>query len=357
MASTVASKTCSFVPRWKHLLRQPATKSKSWTHHARRSCANSSCADPYKSTDKIDVEALFISPKVQNFLQKLTGFDVDKIFAPVPVPLNTPRYKFLTDEQLEQELQESHRRARQKLQMPPVLRERKPCEEVLSKDPEIQGFTSSSYIFTDISYGYKNRERLIVVREPEGVLRTANWEERERMLQTYFSNKDKSFYMPKMFEPGYLQDVLDKQWYRFVLDRACIQFEPDDAEYIRVTHATYDHIDAKRGFHELRSTRHFGPMAFYLAVVGKVDNLLIDLLQREMIDDTGHLLRLFYHIHPPADGTQVDENSENIELLKFYIRNNSQKRSHMELALQTYLEIRRSQEEAEKNLASARGHS
>ncbi|KAH6932401.1 hypothetical protein HPB50_005313 [Hyalomma asiaticum] len=239
-------------------------------------------ADPYKCADKLDVEALFINPKVQNLLQKLTGFDIDKIFAPVPVPLNTPRYKFLTDEQLEQELQDSRRRARQKLQMPPVLRERKPCEKVLAKDPEIQGFNSSPYIFTDISFGYKDRERLVVVREPSGELRTAKWEERERMLQTYFTNKDKSFYMPKMFEPGHLQDVLDKQWYRFVLDRACIQFEPDDADYIRVTHAAYDHIDAKRGFHELRSTRHFGPMAFYLAVVGKVDNLLIDLLQREM---------------------------------------------------------------------------
>lgn len=314
-------------------------------------------ADPYKCADKLDVEALFINPKVQNLLQKLTGFDIDKIFAPVPVPLNTPRYKFLTDEQLEQELQDSRRRARQKLQMPPVLRERKPCEKVLAKDPEIQGFMSSPYIFTDISFGYKDRERLVVVREPSGELRTAKWEERERMLQTYFTNKDKSFYMPKMFEPGHLQDVLDKQWYRFVLDRACIQFEPDDADYIRVTHATYDHINAKRGFHELRSTRHFGPMAFYLAVVGKVDNLLIDLLQREMIEDTGHLLRLFYHIHPPADGTQVDENTENIELIRFYTKNNSQKRSHMELALQTYLEIRSSREEAERNLASARGHS
>ncbi|XP_077508962.1 mitochondrial ribosomal protein S22 [Amblyomma americanum] len=353
--AAVASKTCFFASQCRRLLQQPATNAKSWAHHARRTCANTSIAEPYRSVEKIDIEALFISQKVQNLLQRLTGFDLEKVFAPIPGPLNTPRYKFLTDEQLDQELQDSQRRARRKLQMPPVLRERKPCEKVLAKDPEIQGFGNSTHVFTDISYGYKDRERLIVVREPEGLLRTATWEERERMLQTYFTNKEKSFYMPKMFEPQHLQDVLDKQWYRFVLDRACIQFEPDDANYIRVTHATYDHIDANRGFHELRSTRHFGPMAFYLAVMGKIDNLLIDMLQREMIEDTGHLLRLFYHIHPPSDSAQVDENTDNIELVKFYMRSDSKKRSHLELALQTCLEIRSSREEVDKDLASARG--
>lgn len=354
--ATMASRTCWFASRCRHLLQQPLGNGKSWAAHTRRTCGNTSIADPYRSTDKIDVENLFISRKVQDLLQKLTGFDLEKIFAPVPVPLNTPRYKFLTDEQLQQEVENSHRRARRKLQMPPVLRERKPCDKELAKDPEMQGFSSSTYIFTDISYGYTDRERIVVVREPEGLLRMANWEERERMLQTYFTNKDKSFYMPKMFEPEYLKDVLDKQWYRFVLDRACIQFEPDDPNYIRVTHATYDHVDANRSFHELRSTRHFGPMAFYLAVTRKVDNLLVDLLQREMVEDIGHLLRLFYHIHPTSDSSQVDDITDNLELIKFYTKNDSSKRNHLELALQTYLEMRRSKEEVEEHLAAARGH-
>ena len=41
-------------------------------------------------------------------------------------------------------------------------------------------------MFTDITYGVHDRERFIVVREPDGILRHAQGEERDRLNQIYF---------------------------------------------------------------------------------------------------------------------------------------------------------------------------
>jgi hypothetical protein len=38
-----------------------------------------------------------------------------------------------------------------------------------------------------------------VVREPNGTLRNANYDEREKMLQVYYSKPGKSIYVPHMF--------------------------------------------------------------------------------------------------------------------------------------------------------------
>lgn len=78
-----------------------------------------------------------------------------------------------------------------------------------------------------------------------------------------------------------VQELLDKKEYLFILDRACAQFEPDDPEYHRVTHATYDRIDEEKDFEILRSTRHFGPLAFYLVFNRNMDNLLLENIQTE----------------------------------------------------------------------------
>ena len=66
-----------------------------------------------------------------------------------------------------------------------------------------------------------------------------------------------------------------------VLDRACVQFEPDDPDYIRVTCATYDHVDAARLYERLQNTRHLGALAFYLAWHRRIDNLLLHFIQLE----------------------------------------------------------------------------
>ena len=88
--------------------------------------------------------------------------------------------------------------------------------------------------------------------------------------------------MPVLFaDDRGLQECLDREDYVLVLDRACVQFEPDDPDYIRVTSAAYDHVDAARLYERLQSTRHFGALAFYLAWHRRIDNLLLHFIQLE----------------------------------------------------------------------------
>ena len=42
-----------------------------------------------------------------------------------------------------------------------------------------------------MTWKYSDRERLVVVRDPDGVLRTADWEEQDRMIQMYYPRKDR----------------------------------------------------------------------------------------------------------------------------------------------------------------------
>merc|ERR1719184_517471 len=105
-----------------------------------------------------------------------------------------------------------------KLQMPPVMEERDAASKVLESDIMLQGHDTCKYVFTDITFGVPDRERLVSVREQEGTLRSATWEERDRVLHTYFPKPGRSatrgkrilcrddfvfrrHYDPAMFEP------------------------------------------------------------------------------------------------------------------------------------------------------------
>lgn len=138
----------------------------------------------------------------------------------------------------------------------------------------------------------------MVVREPDGTLRRATFRERQRLNSIYFPFKYRTVDMPKMFEQINLEKVLAKpETSLFVLERACLQFEPDDSNYIRITQFVYEHILKNRLFNELRSTRHFGPMTFYYAINKKIDFLIKDQLDRNLIEDALDTIELYYLVN------------------------------------------------------------
>lgn len=47
--------------------------------------------------------------------------------------------------------------AKEKLQMPPIMSYRKPISKIYSYDPELSGIDSAKYVFTDITFGVKDR--------------------------------------------------------------------------------------------------------------------------------------------------------------------------------------------------------
>ena len=44
--------------------------------------------------------------------------------------------------------------------MPPVVEERKPISKVLAQNPELRGLDTAKFVFTDISYGVRDRVSL-----------------------------------------------------------------------------------------------------------------------------------------------------------------------------------------------------
>lgn len=139
-----------------------------------------------------DPAPIYFHPEVQSLLKTLTRIDLSKVYRKRKLggrKLALPTYKFVTNEELQELVEDANERVNEVLQMPPVLKQRAPIDHVLSQDPALQGLETSTYVFTDVTYGIADRKRLIVVRQPEGTLREADWDVRERMNEIYFPRK------------------------------------------------------------------------------------------------------------------------------------------------------------------------
>jgi len=247
-----------------------------------------------------DPAPLYFNSDVQALLKSLARVNLGIVYKKRKLgdkALEQPTYRFMTDEQLQETLREAKQRVDDILQMPPVVQVRKPINKVLIQDPALQGLETSKLVFTDVTFGVKDCDRLIVVREPDGTLKEATWDVRDRMNQVYFPKICRKSKMPRMFEDENLQNLLGRKEYEFILDRACAQFEPDHPDYQRVTSITYQHVNDNDGFEKLRSTRHFGPLAFYLTWFKNIDNLLLELIETAHIEDCNNLLQLYGKIH------------------------------------------------------------
>nr|CAG4646479.1 EOG090X0AW0 [Macrothrix elegans] len=299
-------------------------------------------SDPGYTKDPNDV---FFNSEVQTLLQRLTGQDHEKIFRKrnLGEKLEPPKIELLTEEEVDRLMAEAEERMIKKLQMPPLLKEKADSPKILAKNPEIQGFDSSNYVFIDISEGIPDRYRTVVVREPEGILREANKDEKHRMCQIYFPAPGRELSMPKMFEEEYLSACLQRGDYEFVLDRACTQFEPDDSDYIRVTRKTYDHIDMNKQYEVLRSTRHFGPLTLHLVLSKRMDDLMLYFLSKQDLSASADLVRLFHKVETDRLPPEADEH----KLIEDYINEHALKKANLQLAWDTLLEIEKQRYELE----------
>ncbi|KAJ0180713.1 hypothetical protein K1T71_004117 [Dendrolimus kikuchii] len=328
----------------------------------------------------------FFSSYVQKLLKRLTRPDFSKVFrkrtnSGVPV-LKTPTYKFLTSDELELEFSKARLKADKLLQMPPVVKVHQKIDEVLSQDPALVGYDTAKYLFTDITFGVANEHRLIIERDPDGFLRSCDHDVRKRLNQVYFPLKGRSIKEPLMFSDSEkFNNLLDREKYEFVLDRACVQYEPDEPNYQRVTSITYQHIDMNKKYDLLRSTRHFGPLAFYLTWHQSMDSLMLELLQSGAVREAVLLAALRYAIHSDiANGdvahalteeifpspvqlskpeqlseADIDLDNKCIEFVQKYIVSNSSMKSQQELALQGFREYYQQLVELSRGLQKAHG--
>lgn len=213
----------------------------------------------------------------------------------------------MTAEQLKSQVKAAAWRAKHLLQMPPIVKVQDDQTRIISKDSGLDGFSDSSVVITDISFDVKDTKRTVLIRHSDGTLETASQSVRKRVNQIYFPRDDRKISDPKMFTPEYLQRVLDEHQYEFILDRACIQFEPYEQEYHEITSKTYQHINNSKRFNDLRSTRHFGTMTFFLAWHKMIDDLLLDCIKRGYLRNAVETIFLHYKLHAVSEENAVEK--------------------------------------------------
>ncbi|XP_053379416.1 28S ribosomal protein S22, mitochondrial-like isoform X2 [Mercenaria mercenaria] len=272
----------------------------------------------------------FLRGDVETILRRITGFDPERTFFHHKVKYaNRPTYKVLTDEELQQEYQKGEEIKERRLQMPPFMNCREEPDTIIADDPDIAPAIDSNYVFVDISEDYERIKgyslRPVVIRHENGQLKPADWHTFDRVSQIYFPVPGREVYPPKMFEEDNLEPLLKEENYLYILERACVQFEPDSSDFIRVTHRIYEHIAAHHCFDCLRSTRFFGPMAFYFAWINKIEPLLAEMIGRDLLVDAIDLINLKRIIH-----NQSIKEGDILKIIKDYYLEDSNKH-HIEV--------------------------
>lgn len=211
----------------------------------------------------------------------------------------------MTVEQFEEEVKKSAQRGKKQLQMPPVVKVLDEQKRVLVTDENLSGFCDDKHVITDISFAVKDTDRIVLIRQPDGSLEHAPLEVRKRMNQIFFPRPGRKLKAPKLFEPENLKAVLDRHEYLFVLDLLCVQFDPFEKEFHEISSQVYQHINESKKYDDLRSTRHFGPMAFFFAYHKMIDDLLLDNIKRDYLRHGVELILLQHTLHNNVDEEKV----------------------------------------------------
>ncbi|KAI3383765.1 hypothetical protein SNEBB_002925 [Seison nebaliae] len=280
-----------------------------------------------QSSSKKSITSLFLDKNVRDRLEKVTHFDLDRILRQ-SASLSEKReaeLKLLTELEYNELVKDAEKRARKKLQMYPVLDNREIVESIDSdnlviqheNESKINGAIDENHVFVDISNNIPYRQRSIVIRQPNGRLRKASINERQRLLRTYYPKPHQLLNrIPKMFSAQYLEKLLERQEYLFILDKACFTIEPFDENFIQVTNRTYDHINERKSFNLLRNTRYFGTMTFHLVRYEKELNLIKEMIQKDLLTDAIAVIELKEIIHNiTIEGDSIKEKLMNYEKL------------------------------------------
>ncbi|KRZ83276.1 Alpha-1,2-mannosyltransferase ALG9 [Trichinella sp. T8] len=278
----------------------------------------------------IEVERLFTAPEVQSLLKKLTDVVPEKLFSQRQISaLKRPVMKLMTENQLNRAYSFFDEKSRKLLSMPPMLTPASEAVAVLAKDADISCHDTSKFVFIDIEFGLKERERTVAVREPNGELRTASKSEKDRIIRAYYPKKYRSVKLPKVFQTPYLEEALSRNQHLFVLEWACVQFEPDDPNFVRVCKVVYDDLNSRELWWDLQSTRFYGPMVFYLCLNKIIDSLLMKFLREKRLEAACDLVSLYYLVHA-NERAAVQEKDIGKELLWNYAEKDSLVRTKLE---------------------------
>lgn len=249
-----------------------------------------------------------MDPVTQKLLRSMTQMNIEKVFRKTAVVNNEATCKFMNTEQVEMEYRNAIKLAGKRLQMPPVVQINANPERLISNDPAMKGFSDTKFVFTDITYGVPHSRRKVVVRETDGRLHYASLDIAKRMKQMYVPIDGRKIITPKMFDGDYLKSCLDERKYEFIMNRLIMQFDPYEEDYHRIAGTVYEHLNETKDYDHLRSTRHFGPMAFYYAWHRQIDDLLYEMIRKDYLQNSAELIILYYRLNNlPEDYTKLLE--------------------------------------------------
>jgi len=211
------------------------------------------------------MEKFFADSQVYKILLNLTRLKLDlgKIYNEQLVKTQErSHFALMTDKMFNKMLRKMEQRSFNLLQPVPFKEPRQKEPQILDTDSEIENFDTAKYVFTDVSYNTTEQNRIVVVREPNGNLRTACPEEHDRMNRIFFEKPDRPVSEPAIFSTPHLEKALERDLHRFVLDWACHFFEPDDPRFIEISSKVYDWTLRNDKIINLHSTRHFASFIF-----------------------------------------------------------------------------------------------
>nr|XP_022343078.1 28S ribosomal protein S22, mitochondrial-like [Crassostrea virginica] len=269
--------------------------------------------------EDIDPFPLFMKDEVQKIMNDITGVDLNRSaemkWSKSP---SKSTIKVVPDDELQKLQAHAVKKERSKIeQRPPFMKPREEINQELSRDPEIAPVMTQNLLFIDISSYTRpetaNKEKVVVMRDTEGTLRMATQEERDRAIQIAFPARDRRVVKSTFFKPESIQNALQNCRYSYILDKVCVQYDPDHPEFSRISKQIFDHILERGEFDALRGTRHFGSLAFYLALCRQETPLVLDMLKRKLVLDACDYVRLNQVVHPKklvpiSPPKQIDEN-------------------------------------------------
>uniref|UniRef100_A0A915E5E1 28S ribosomal protein S22, mitochondrial n=1 Tax=Ditylenchus dipsaci TaxID=166011 RepID=A0A915E5E1_9BILA len=171
--------------------------------------------------EDVDVEKMFIDGRVQRLLKNLIGMDIDKIYSDrVVSSVERKHYALMTDDMITHIRTKMMRRGERFQQFVPVKEPRSSIPTVLANEEGLDGFDNTKYVFTDITFDATSRNRIVVVREPNGILRNATPEEHDRMNRTYYPSEEKPVLEPKVFTDPSFSEALKGNRHEIVMDWA-----------------------------------------------------------------------------------------------------------------------------------------
>ncbi|GMT14337.1 hypothetical protein PFISCL1PPCAC_5634 [Pristionchus fissidentatus] len=287
------------------------------------------------SSSKIDVEKQFTDDQVQKLLSELTGMELqDKVFRPRRTAIQQrAHYALMTDERLEKTMDRMEDEGRRFLQPVPLKEPRSDKFEVLTRDEEIAAFDQSRFVFTDITFDATDQDRIVVVREVDGTLRTATPEEHDRMNRVYYEKPHRPVNAPALFSDPWLKNALDRGEHEFVMDWACWFYEPDDPAFVKLSRSVFDRIVDTGRFDALYSTRHFGTLAFYLALNGGIPPLLNWFGGRGKLAEAARVVQLQKALHPNWRVAVSKEDSDR-KIVEDFLRQNERLKAKLPYLIQ-----------------------